>query len=417
MMKKIENIYYNRLKDFFNQSLRIWMREYQLILSDVGVLIIILAVPVIYPLLYSLIYYPEVVRDLPVAVTDLSNTSDSRTFIRNLNSTPELNVTCQCTSMNEAIQLFKERKVKGIVQIPKDFAEGLANNRPVVVSAYADMEFFLYYKALMTGVNFVAIDMGKEIQCKNLINEGYSISQAEAIAEPLDIVDNAMSNRAGGFASYGIPAALILIIQQTLVLAIGIMAGTARERHPYGTLVSLDKNRLGIFRQVIGKSAAYFSIYAILCIYMLGLIPNLFGYEHRADLMSLIGLITPFLLSSIFFGMSLSVLFRSRESAMMLYLFSSIPLLFLSGIIWPLSNFDSIWLLLRQVFPSSNAMIGFIKMNSLGAGITETRNEIIALWIQSAVYLAITCTAYGFQVKYAESLTMNKEKRLHIHLR
>ena len=416
-MKKFENKYYNRLKDFFNQSLRIWMREYQLILSDVGVLIIILAVPVIYPFLYSLIYYPEVVRDLPVAVTDLSNSSDSRTFIRKLDATPELNVTCHCTSMNEAIRLFKERKVKGIVQIPKDFGEGLATKRPVVVSAYADMEFFLYYKALMTGVNFVAIDMGKEIQCNNLINEGYSISQAEAIAEPLDIVDNAMSNRSGGFASYGIPAALILIIQQTLVLAIGIMAGTARERHPYGTLVSLDINRLGIFRQIIGKSAAYFSIYAILCVYMLGLIPQLFGYEHRADLMSLISLVTPFLLSSIFFGMSLSVLFRSRESAMMLYLFSSIPLLFLSGIIWPLSNFDGIWLLLRQAFPSSNAMIGFIKMNSLGAGISETRNEIIALWIQAAVYLAIACTAYGFQVKYAEHLTKNLEKRQYLHLR
>ena len=54
------------------------MREFQLIFSDVGVMILIFAVPLIYPMLYSFIYYPEVVRDLPVAVVDMSHSSDSR---------------------------------------------------------------------------------------------------------------------------------------------------------------------------------------------------------------------------------------------------------------------------------------------------------------------------------------------------
>jgi len=100
----------------------------------------------------------------------------------------------------------------------------------------------------------------------------------------------------------------------------------------------------------------------------------------------------------------LSVLFRNRESAMMLYLFTSIPLLFLSGIIWPLSNFQPIWLVVREIFPSSNAMFGFIKMNSLGAGIGETSKEIMALWIQTGVYFITACLAYGWQVNYSANL-------------
>ena len=390
-----------QIREGFGSMLRIWMREFQLIFKDVGVMVIIFAVPLVYPMLYSFIYYPEVVRELPIAIVDLSHSSESRLFTRNLNATPELSVVSNSMSMDEAIELFKKREVRGIVQIPETFSSDILLKRQTTISAYADMEFFLYYKALMTGTSFVALETGKQIQVKNLVNDGLTERQAEVTAEPLKLVDNAMANQAGGFASYGIPAALILIIQQTLILAIGILAGTARERHPFGTLVPLDRKRMGTLRLVAGKSAAYFTIYAMLCVYMLGMIPRWFGYAHSANFTELIALISPFLLSSIFFGLTLSVVFKNRESAMILYLFTSIPLLFLSGIIWPLSNFSPVWLVVREIFPSSNAMFGFIKMNSLGATIFETRKEIMSLWIQTGVYFLTACLAYAYQVNFS----------------
>lgn len=401
MKEKQQTILFFFKEGLYN-TLRIWIREFQLLFSDVGVMIVIFAVPLIYPLLYSLIYSPEVVRELPIAVVDLSHTPESRKFTRNLNATPDLWVKYNSTSIAEAIEMFKKREIRGIVQIPESYSSDIVQQRQTTISAYADMEFFLYYKALMTGTSFVTLETGTNIQVKNLMNAGLAERQTLVTAEPFKMVDNAMANQAGGFASYGIPAALILIIQQTLVLAIGIMAGTARERHPFGTLIALDRKRMGVLRMVAGKSAAYFSIYSMLCVYMLGMIPQWFGYAHLASLPALIALITPFLLSSIFMGMALSVVFKNRESAMMLYLFTSIPLLFLSGIIWPLSNFDSVWILVRELFPSSNAMFGFIKMNSLGASIFETRKEILALWIQAGVYFLVACVAYGFQIKHSQ---------------
>jgi len=403
MENKNKNIAKN-IRQGFRNTLKIWMREFQLIFSDVGVMVLVFAVPLIYPLLYSLIYYPEVVRDLPIAVVDKSKSSDSRQFIRNIDATPELKVASSNVSMEEAILFFKNRDVRGIVHIPKTFSKDIAMKRQTTISAYADMEFFLYYKALMTGVSFVTLETGNQIQINNLMQEGLSEHQAEILAEPVKLVDNAMANEAGGFASYGIPAALILIIQQTLIIAIGIMAGTARKRHWFGTLVPLERNRLGTLRLVLGKSAAYFTIYALLCVYMLGMVPKWFGYGQSASFAGLITLITPFILSSIFMGMTLSVFFKNRESSMMLFLFTSIPLLFLSGIIWPLSNFRPIWLMVREIFPSSNAIFGFIKMKSLGANIFETRKEIISLWTQTGFYFLTACLAYRHHVNYSTNI-------------
>jgi ABC-2 type transport system permease protein len=383
---------------------RIWMREFQLIFSDWGVMILIFAVPIIYPMLYSFIYYPEVVRDMPVAVVDLSHSADSRLFIRNIDATPDLKVTANSVSMEEAISMFRNRQVRGIIQIPETFSSGIALHRQTTISTYADMEFFLYYKAMLAGTSFVVLETGNQIQIKNLMNDGLTEMQAEVTARPVKFVDNAMANQAGGFASYGIPAALILIIQQTMIIAIGILAGTTRERHVFGTLVPLDRKRMGAFRLVVGKSGAYFTIYALLSVYMLGMIPEWFGYGQSAGLVELIALIAPFILSSIFLGLTLSVIFKNRESAMMIYLFTSIPLLFLSGIIWPLSNFSTIWSIVRDIFPSSNAIFGYIKMNSLGASIFETRKEILTLWIQTGTYFLTACITYGFQVNFSEHL-------------
>lgn len=408
----LENIdIYKHIKMAVANTLRIWIREYQLIFSDLGVMVLIFAVSLLYPLLYSFIYYPEVVRELPIAVVDLSHSADSRQFTRDLDASPELMVTTTCISMKDAISKFKNRDVRGIIQIPESFSKDIAMNKQTTISAYADMEFFLYYKALMTGVNYAALETGKNIQISNLINNGLTGRQAQVIAEPVKLVDNSMANQAGGFATYGVPAALILILQQTLILAIGIIAGTARERHDFGALLPTNSRKLGTLRLVVGKSAAYFTIYAILAVYVLGMIPQWFGYGRAADLSELIALISPFLLSSIFMGITLSVFFKNRESSMMLYLFVSIPLLFLSGIIWPLSNFSTLWLGVRELFPSSNAIFGFIKMNSLGATIFETRKEIMSLWIQTGVYFLAACLTYGYQVK--QSTYQHQELKIH----
>jgi ABC-2 type transport system permease protein len=386
-------------KESLDLTLKTSGKEIRMIFSDLGVMIIVLAVPLLYPLLYSLIYYPEVVREMPIGVVDQSASSQSRDFIRDLEATPELTVAYHCLSMDEARELFMERKIRGILSIPSNFARDIALSRQTTVSAYADMEYFLYYKALLTGTNFVALETGENIQVQSLKNTGLSSEQAMIVAQPIELVDNAIANPSGGFASYGVPASLILIIQQTLILAMGIMSGTVREKRSRELYLDEEMLSSRVMGQILGKTIAYLAIYSVLCVYMLGLIPDWFGYAHLAGFKELSALIIPFLLASIFMGLTLSGLFQKRESSMMLYLFTSIPLLFLSGVIWPLSNFNAFWLTLREFFPSSDAIFGFIKMNSLGASITETRKEIVTLWIQASAYLLTAATVLWYRQK------------------
>ena len=57
-------------------------REFRMVIRDVGVMLFFFVLPLGYPLVYSLIYNPEVTEDLPVAVVDECRSAHSREFVR-----------------------------------------------------------------------------------------------------------------------------------------------------------------------------------------------------------------------------------------------------------------------------------------------------------------------------------------------
>ena len=68
------------------------IKELKRIFADSYVLIIFLLGGLIYPLIYGLVYHGATVDEMPVAVVDLSQSSDSRRFIQKLDATRELDI-------------------------------------------------------------------------------------------------------------------------------------------------------------------------------------------------------------------------------------------------------------------------------------------------------------------------------------
>ena len=101
---------------------------------DEGLLIFCVLVPLFYPLLYSWIYNNEVVRDVPVAVVDLSHSNASREFIRMVDGSPDTKVAYFCASLDEAKELTGKQQVHGTIFFPRDFETKLRRGEQVNVS-------------------------------------------------------------------------------------------------------------------------------------------------------------------------------------------------------------------------------------------------------------------------------------------
>lgn len=358
----------------------IYFEELHQCIKDLGVMVFFILVPMGYPILYSYIYSHEVVRNIPIAVCNMSNSSEGRSFAQKVDASPEVAIKRYCSNFLEAKELMAENKVKGIVYIPHEFGKMLNRGEQAHVSIYCSMASLFYYKAMLIACTEVSISMNKEIQKKML--RGDTERQAEVAVSPLRFEAVNIANSTTGFANFVIPAILVLILQQTLLLGIGMRMGSDRER---GVPIKAESTS-GTLAMLAGRSAAYFTIYIPVTAYVLCVVPAIFSLSQLSRPLVLATFMLPFLLACIFLAVSAGHLVRERESSMLLFVFTSVPFLFLSGISWPESSVPPFWKAVSYLLPSTPGINGFVSINETGATLSDVIKDYRLLWTQAVVY-------------------------------
>lgn len=398
--------FWNRTREGLLDACYIWWQEMKGVVKDEGVLIFFILVPLAYPLLYSWIYNNEIVHEVPVVVVDDSRSALSREFVRHCDASPDVMVKCHAADMEEAQALIGRQEVKGIYYIPSDFSTRLARMEQTAVSVYCDMSLMLTYKAIFQTATAVSQDMNGKIQIK--LSGNYTDREDEITTMPLKSDDVPIFNSTSGYGNFILPGVLMLIIQQTLVLGIGLAAGTARETNRFRELIPISRHYRGVLRIVTGKAMCYLMIYAVLSAYLTLVIPRLFGFVNMVQGATLATIMLPYLLACIFFGMTVSCLIRYRENVMLIVIFCSVPLLFLSGVSWPQSNIPGLWQGVSWLFPSTFGVRAFVRTSMMGATIDDVTTEYAMMWIQTLAYFFIACAVYRYQISLSRRKVLDQ---------
>lgn len=392
-----------------NHIMQIFYEELVDVFHDPGVLIFILFVPLFYPALYSYVYTNEVVREVPTAAVDDCHSSMSREYLRKVDASPDVEISSYCTSMSEAKDLIQKRKVYGIVHISSTLDKDISRGDQTYIGVYCDMASMLYYKAIVLSTSKVALEMNKDIKVNRYV-KGTTTRDDEVNRMPIEYDYCAMFNPQSGFAAFLIPPVLMLIIQQTLLLGIGMSMGRVRERNN-GYIFPPRRPYKNPVEIVIGKMFVYLMIYLIMAVYMYTCINNMFSLPHLGSYFTFLGFVTPYVLDCICFSMVMSVFVYRREDCMLLFVFISVPMLFISGVSWPGSNVPHFWKMVSYIFPSTFGMNGYVRIANMGARMNEVTSEYHALWLQIGIYFTLACMLYRVQVlKIKHRKNMEDEK-------
>ena len=379
------------IKEGLLDTFYIWKDELRNVFKDAGVMIFFFLVPFVYPLLYSFIYNNEVVHEAKMVVVDQSDSYLSREFTRRVNATPDVEVVGVCPDMAEAKKMLDEKKAYGILLFPPDYSKDLHEGRQTTVSLYCDMSALLFYKAFLLAATEVSLDMGKELRMHN--NPSSTDKMDQITVDPIPYESVALFNSQNGFASF-----LVLVLQQTLILGIGMLGGTAREKNRFHSLVPICRHFNGTLRIVFGKSLTYLLLYVVVCIWVLAIVPKLFSLPQVGEPLTILLFLLPYLFACIFMSMTLSGFMTSRESPMLVFVFTSVILLFISGVSWPEAAIPPFWKVVGYLFPSTPGIQGFIRINTAGASLHEVAHEYRVLWIQAGVYFILSCIIYRYQI-------------------
>lgn len=377
----------SKLKEFAD----VLRHEFRHIFHDAGVMLIVVGAILIYATAYSLAYRNEVLREVPVAVVDLSHTASSRQLVRSFDATPNLKVAYKPSSLEEAKELFFARKINGAIVIPSDYEKKLLRNERVNLAVYADASYFLMYRQVFFDVTGSVLHSNSDIEWRRFVSRGAQPEQAQALSNPLSLSVRNMYNPYGGYASFVMPAIILLIIQQTLLIGIGMVGGTWRERKLYKTLIPTGAERMSVIPLVLGKSAAYVSIYALTLLYVLGFHYKLFGYPMNGRPGDIVLFLLPYILSCTFMGIAFSSLFKYRENSLIFLLFTSIPFLMLSGVSLPEQAMPGWLFRFGKIIPSSSGVDGFVRIQTMGATLNEVSVQFRTLWILTGAYFVLAC--------------------------
>ena len=366
-------------------------REFRAISTSYAVLLVLMGGIFVYGLLYNYMYAPNIVTKAPIAVVDNSHSSLSRQYIRWLNATPQIEIYAQ--------EWMKEGKIQGILYLPHNFEDRVFRGEEAVFSLYATTDAFLYYEALQEASSRVMLAINDAYRPDGTVFLPPQGLIAVAMAKPVNISGTALYNYTEGYGSYLIPAVMMVIIFQTLLMVIGMVTGDEYQTGGIRAYLPFGTGWKTAARIVAGKTFVYCMLYALFAFFLLGLLPHFFSIPNIGSGKDIIIMLIPYLLATSFFGLAASRWFTDSEAPLLMIAFFSVGLIFLSGVSYPMELMPWYWKMAHYIIPAAPGTLAFVKLNSMGGNMADIRPEYITLWVQTVVYFGLAVWVYKEKLK------------------
>jgi ABC-2 type transport system permease protein len=354
-----------------------------------------------YAFFYPQPYLNEALRNVPIAVVDRDGTQSSRDFARRVDATPDVAVTEVLPDLASAEREVFARRVDGILLIPEYFERELLHGRPSPVALYADASYFLIYQRVAGAIAAVAHTVGAEIETARLIDIGVDPAIAVVAPDPMPLTAVPVFNPEGGYATYVLPAAFVLILQQTLLMGVGLL-GTLP-----GAVPDEDDTR-GRRRPpvvtIAGKLLAYLAVEAVILPAYLIVLPYLYGLPRLGGIMPILIFAVPFVLSVAGLGFVVAGIFRRPLRVQLILAAVGLPLFMLAGFSWPSEAIPPAIRIVSYLVPSTSAIDGFVKLSQLGAPFAAVNSEFLTLWALAVFYNLVALLLTTLATKPADPL-------------
>lgn len=357
-------------------SVELIKNEFKGIFTNPVIVLTLFAGVVFYSFLYPLPYSHQTPREQEIVVVNQDKSLTSMQLERMVDATPQVKITHRSHTLKEAKQLFLNGEAKGILFIPKHFYRDLLLGKSPTLAFAGDSAYFLVYGTVVEGLAKASGTLAAKAKVSKLLMQGSPLSAARQQFSASSVNLKPTFNPAIGYVDYVVPAVFVLILQQTLIMGVGLMGGT--QKYGLGYWSKVPHLKLLLVRSLI-----FVFIYYFLSMYYFGFSFDYYHISRLADPETLLLLLLPFLLTSSFIGSLLGTLLPRRELVTFVVLISSMPLIFSAGFIWPLESVPAPLIALSNLFPSTPAIQSFVKVNQMGADLSQVINQYGLMWIQS----------------------------------
>lgn len=344
------------------------------VLGDRAAALLLFGAPVLYAFFYPSAYAGEIVVRAPVAIVDLDRSSQSRALIEGLRGAQQTELVAQLATVAEAERLLADGRAVAALVVPADFAMRIGQGRAGEVVLVGHGGYLLRASTALAGLGAALAEVGRRAA------RDQARAQGAPAPPPLTLVARPLFNTREGYGAAVFPGVAFVIIHQTLVMGLALLAATARERlgHPARLTPA----------QFAGVAAAAMVIALGQIAWFAGFVFWFQDYPRAgAAFADLVVAALLFAGATVGLALLLASLYRTRERPLQLWLATSLPLFFLTGLSWPREATPAPLMAFAQLFPTTPGLRLMIGLNQMGGRLSD--------YMADCLMLAILALGYG----------------------
>lgn len=362
-----------------NRFLRAFGETFRAIGSDRVAMLTLVGAVLLYSFFYPEAYRHQVAVHLPLVVVDQDHSPMSRALLRKLDAVRDLHVSGVIGSMVEARAVVERGEAEAVLLVPADFERDILRGGQGRLALLGNGTFLGRASVTMQGAASAITAFGQEVAVRQAQFAGIPAGP------PLQVIEQPLFNTAEGYGSSIVPGVAALIVQQTLLIGVAVMAATRRER--YG---QLRLSRPGL----CGIAAAFAVIGILSLLYFSGFVFWFQDYPRAGNLAGLLLGGSLFVAAVVSFALFFGSFFRTRERAFQLITITSLPLFFLSNLSWPVEATPELLVYFARLVPSTPGINAMVKLNQMGAQLPEVSAELANLALLALLYGVLAMWRY-----------------------
>lgn len=362
----------NRAASGFRETLRA-------VFSDRYAVVTLVGAVVLYSFFYPVAYRHQVASQYPVLVVDHDRSPMSRALVRKVDAVRAVRVVDGAMSMDEARRRIARGEAEGVLLVPDGFERAILRGEQGGLALFGSGAFLGRGGTVLEGLGDAAAAFARDA----------AMAQARFAGAPaapaLQPVVRPLFNTREGYGSAVVPGVAQLIVQQTLLIGMLVMAGTRRER-----IGRLTFSRPGL----LGVAAAFALIGVCSMLYYNGFVMWLQDYPRGGNPAGTLLGGALYVVAVVAFALFAGSFFRTRERPFQLLIVTSLPLYFLSGLSWPIEAMPRALAWLGKLVPSTSGIEAMVKLNQMGASLAEAAPELCNLALLALLYGALAAWRY-----------------------
>lgn len=359
---------------------RAFLATFRAIFTDSTAIMLLIGSAILYSFFYPSAYSGEVPTRIPIAVVDMDHSGTSRSLTARLIALQQAEVVARSASPADALRWIEDRQASAIVVIPEGFERHIRRGEQGKVALYGNGAYLLRGSTALAGIGTALGDLGRQA----------ATDQAMALGTPappaFGMVQRPLFNTREGYGSAIFPAVTFVIIHQTLLMGLAMLAATIREQQ--GPLAFSPRGLLGI-------ALAFFVIGCANVVYYTGFVFWFQDMPRAAGSLGALAIASGlFVAATVAGALALASFFKVRERPIQLWIITSVPIYFLAGLSWPTEAMPDWLALLARLLPTTPGIHLMVGINQMGASLSEQTAELVNLAALTLLYGTVAVLRY-----------------------